>query len=94
MYMNYSATCVAVLSTKLLPNKPSLSLVTYPRIMPGIFSMNLRNDHLLMSDIWWDSKVVAQSHQVKRRNSVSDVTVPAFAAGMAPMQLDVSDLGS
>ena len=32
-------------------------------------------------DIWWDSKVVAESHQVKRRNSVSDVTIPAFAAG-------------
>ena len=33
-----------------------------------------------MWDIWWDNKVVAESHQVKQRNAVSDVTIPAFVA--------------
>ena len=45
-----------------------------------IFQESTLFNHMLW-DIWWDSRVVAESHQVKQRSSVSDVTIPAFVAG-------------
>ena len=33
-----------------------------------------------MRDIGWYGKAVAESHQVKQRNAVSEVTIPAFVA--------------